>query len=150
MLRLWGEAERHQVAALLLAGKSAAAIAREFGVTKNAALGRIVRDDALHHLIAKPVLSRKTKLASLRLKWGWHQPKPFVYEGRKFKPPPVRAAPRMRLFSLTDLAVRGECRWPVEESAATVGGFLFCAAPCGLEESYCLYHKRLAYRLAGS
>ena len=114
-------------------------------------LGRIARDDELHRLIAKRVAPRKkVKQVSPQPMWGRHQPKPFVYNGPKFEPSPLRTAPRMRLLSLTDLAASGECRWPVEESAATVGGFLFCAAPCGLEESYCPHHRRLAYRPAVS
>jgi hypothetical protein len=149
-MRLWGEAERRQVAALLLAGKSAAAIAREFGgLTRNQVLGRIARDDELHRLIAKRAAPRrKAKPASPQLKWGRHQP--FVTDGPKFEPPPVRAVPRMRFLSLTDLAASGECRWPVEESAATVDGFLLCAAPCASEKPYCPCHMRLAYRPAVS
>jgi hypothetical protein len=151
MMRLWGEDERRQVASMLTAGGSAGTIARKLGITRNQVLGRIVRDDELHHLIAKRTTPRrKCKPASPQLGWGRHQPKPFVYKGWKFEPPPVRVAPRMRFLSLTDLADSGECRWPVQESAATVGGFLFCAAPCSAEKSYCSCHMRLAYRSAWS
>ena len=56
---------------------------------------------------------------------------------------PARTASGAKLRALAELAPHGECRFPVEESAA--GHFLFCAASCDPAEIYCTHHRSIAY-----
>ena len=113
---VWTEIERQRVAALLQAGRSMRRIGQQFGLTRNAVMGRVMRDGGLHRYVGHVVMNKPSAMHTV-----------VTTEA------PAGAKP---LFELT----RDDCRWPVAH-ASVVGGHLFCAMPAVPFCSYCAAHE---------
>jgi hypothetical protein len=151
----WSDEDRRTVMDMLDQHVPASIIAEEFGITRNAAIGRIARDKELHaHL--KHVHRKPKKIKPMRLpinpdaravdlamalvsfiaaKRGGKEPPPAS--------PPKPKKPAMRLLPLMKLGAN-QCRWPVKETQDVPGGHLFCGADTAFGESYCPYHAEMA------
>jgi hypothetical protein len=155
--RMWTDEERETVMHLLDSGVPASIIAEEFGITRNAAIGRIARDKELHahqtH-IRKPKKVKPIKPVRLPINPDARAVDmamalvSFIAAKRGGKePPPVQpsrpAKPAMRLLPLMKLGAN-QCRWPVKDAPEVPGGHLFCGADTAFGESYCAYHKQMA------
>jgi hypothetical protein len=148
------------VAQLVSAGCNARAISVVFGLSKNAVLGRLHRDEQLNKLwtdkcaaerprrkkykparkpiVAPPEIQDPPSAKKVTADWGaWEE-----REGRKKawaeKAKPA-AKPHMLLVPIMNLGAN-QCRWP-ESEAAVVGGYLFCGASTEFGNSYCDYHR---------
>jgi hypothetical protein len=137
----WNEDERETVMGLLDAHLSASAIAAQFHITRNAAIGRIARDRELHEHFLRTT-PKKPK-----------PPKRPPFKAKASPPPPppepVPAPNRMRLVPLLELG-RNECRWPVTRDLTVTGGHLFCGRRTADGAVYCAAHRRLAMPRSGS
>jgi hypothetical protein len=136
----WDEEERAVVMEFLDQHLSASAIAAQFHITRNAAIGRIARDHELHdhYLRVTPKKSKPPKRPPLKAKAS--------------PPPPAEPVPvpgRMRLVPLLELG-RNECRWPVTQDLTVTGGYLFCGRRTADGEVYCARHKAMATPRGGS
>lgn len=159
MDKLWTDAEVARVARMILDGLSRRKIAASVGLTRNAVIGRISRNDRLNALVQRPskpgtarkrmrkeskfagVLSAGPSTAIKRAEPGKTAPPAIrVYP----LPPPAPPPPDIRLVSLTALA-KDECKWPIDEDTKVVGLHRFCGRITGLGESYCDYHSRRAW-----
>ena len=138
----WHPERVERLKELWAAGKSAGQIAREFGLTRNAVVGKIQRANLPPRLVVerKPRPSR-ARPNNLRVK----------KEGRTFDPGdralPVESPKPPACKPVSLLAVRSsECRYPVAEWAGPDAPF-YCGAPtmddCG---PYCRWHARIAYQ----
>ena len=152
--RKWTDKERKQVAKLLAKGATAAVVAREMGIGRNQALGRIYRDPDL----ALRTFSRKPKVQ--------RPPRPPKEEKPSSKTPPVAAmvapageakAPLSPAATVTPpeppshpnpmpLIGTGRrwCKWPVAADSRVLGGFLCCGDRSLPNDVYCNAHRKLA------
>jgi GcrA cell cycle regulator len=154
----WPEAQTELLKTLWAEGKSgteiAAAIADQFGtrLSRNSVIGKVHR----LKLPARPkeVVTIAQKRSGRKAAKRLAKPKPAKRvtlpplpinrpEIAADAPPPRAAAfvalPGTTPKSLTDLAVRGECRWPIGENPT-----LFCG--CATDGVYCTAHAAMAYR----
>lgn len=147
-LPIWGEVDRQQVAAWLLAGKSMGRIAKLMGVTRGVVIGRVNRDRELHQCVGQIVVekavakSKKPKTSVPVVPALKPHVKRVPFGCVEVKEPPVSIKVELKAKPLVELA-RCECRFPVAE-ADVVGGHLFCARPTPYERSYCDRHQRVA------
>jgi GcrA cell cycle regulator len=134
----WSPDERAAVLEMLLRGETPDAVAVRFGISRDAASGRISRDPLLrdHRITLKDF--RRERLRR---------------EARKRPPagpqPELDAALSARLRPLVELGPR-QCRWPVLERAEVMGGYLFCSAACAPGAVYCREHAARARGQPGS
>lgn len=157
--RIWTDAERGEVARLLIDGLSARLVGEKVGLTRNAVIGRCHRDAELRPLLASQHAG---------VNQYWHAP--GRKRGRPPKPPkppkpdrktevqpaatvappmPWRAAqPASQHMLMLPLKTLGfdECKWPVASSSKVIGGFLFCGRDTVAEHVYCAEHCAVAYR----
>jgi GcrA cell cycle regulator len=115
------------IASVWFSGIRAAQIASMFdGASKNSIIGHYNRYPSVDYPLRRPKpKSTKTRLvASPR--------KPVQMQFRT----PAPSDPGMTGTRLEDLRSR-QCKWPLNDG----GPFLFCAAPAGVSENYCPYHK---------
>lgn len=155
--RKWTSGEREVVKALLARGATAATVAKEMGIGRNAALGRIYRDPemALREYPRKP-----------------RPPKP----PRFFKPNPPRQKPPLAVMAAAagdvvhsicepakplpapiklalahPMALIGTghrwCKWPVATDSRVLGGFLCCGRRSLPGDVYCYEHREKAARV---
>jgi hypothetical protein len=153
----WSETDRQEVAALLLAGKSAALIGRLIGLNRNQVIGRLYRDSELHRLIGKKYsavkIARDKKPSkpscpamlplAVKPESGRH---PGKRKDMKEKPPVLPmppGLPGMRQVPLLGLKSH-ECRFAVAEDHFVIGNHLFCGRPTGAGDVYCREHRALA------
>jgi hypothetical protein len=137
------------VAGMVKAGMSAGTIAAAFHISRNAVLGRVYRDPQLLQAWSRVAGSRRKgrpkKLPDppalianpapkqlVRANWG-------AWEEREMKRYQRRLPPKPMLRLKT-----GECKWPVQDDPASVGGYLFCAEPVEQGSSYCAKHTAKA------
>jgi len=142
----WTEAERERVAELLRQGYSRAGIAAATGITRNAAGGRIFRDEEL--MAVSKSVKRKAK-PKREPRERMHKPKsvnasaietPAATTFREARQIPM---PAPRLIPLVDLKA-AECKWPCRADKEAIGGQLFC----GVETEggvWCPYHSFIGY-----
>jgi hypothetical protein len=135
----WDEDTYKDVLHMLDAGMTQRAIARHYGISRNAAIGRIARDPVLHSHLGR-VAKKKPKPKVAKRVAPPKKPPPTPPEPPKKKTP---LGP-MRLVPMKDLA-QGECRWPVQE-ADVIGGHLFCGRRVAGFDIYCAEHMRASYR----
>lgn len=157
-VKMWTAEERSHVASLILDGKSCRAIGSMLDLTRNAVIGRIHRDKDLRPLLTEHGHPARTRKAASKPK---PPPKPKPTPVPKPPAPPPAAArkadptdwgawedteaqatrkpPAKSPKPLMDLG-RFECRFPVLENAAVVGGYLFCSEATRPEEVYCGHH----------
>jgi hypothetical protein len=150
----WSDEDRQTVMDMLDQHVSAAIIAEEFGITRNAAIGRIARDKELHaHL--KHVHRKPKKIKPMRLPINPDARAvdlamalvSFIAAKRGKQPqqpqPPRPRKPAMRLMPLMDTGSL-YCKWPVKDDPAVIGGILCCGAGTAFGESYCAWHAEMA------
>ena len=161
----WSDSERKQIAALIMAGRTCKQIAKAVGLNRNQVIGRLYRDKELHQLVGKnytvakmesrkPAKPKVPPVPPLHVKPVKSAVADCIFgAGKSLRhdkigssaptfPPPVRLAPRMLLVPLLDVG-RCQCRFPVETSASTIGGYLFCAAPAAPDQVYCDHHRAI-------
>ena len=142
---MWGDEERTKAARLLRQGLSASKIAKHFGMSRSAVLGRVRRDKELSEIGFKSDASHRTaqnlhpgNIAGKR-------------EGRAFDPgyverpkPPDASAydATARMTPLVDMT-KMECRFPIGDPRED--GFGFCGHARHPGYPYCLDHCRRAY-----
>jgi len=142
--RLWSDDDRHKVAGLLVDGASASEVGKAMQLTRNAAIGRIMRDKELHQLMSRrprqhhPVMHRPIT----HLHTSARRVEPLL------PPPEEEAEPNPGL--LMPIADTGSqwCKWPVKQAPEEVpGGYWCCGAPVGRGDVYCPHHRKIARRV---
>lgn len=150
----WSERDRKKVKRLLANGATGAVVAREMGISRNAALGRIWRDPQMkltwgtHH---KP---RAKKTTQSRPKQPSPDPNPqtvpvsppgvSVCRPVAVKTPvPVTAHGKGRPMALIGTGRRW-CKFPIREDAETLGHFLCCGHLSLPGDVYCKCHRDLS------
>jgi hypothetical protein len=151
---------------LVSAGCNARAISVVFGLSKNAVLGRLHRDEQLNKLWTaqrppkkrKPLPGPKRMAAPPDLKdppkasfvtgdwknWEEREGKKRAMEVKmQVKKPHMLLVPQMNLGP-------HQCKWPEVTDPTVTGGYLFCGAPTGAFETYCKYHKAKALAKGGT
>jgi hypothetical protein len=147
------------VKALLAKGATASIVAREMGIGRNAALGRIYRDPEMalvgwHHR-PKPKLQRPPRQPKPKQP---SSPKPAVAAMvtvtgdvvqsicAPVAPPP---APKPALAHPMALIGTGRrwCKWPVAADSRVLGGFLCCGCRSLPGDVYCAEHREKAARV---
>lgn len=114
------------------AGKSFAAVARDIGTTRNAAIGKFKRMEA-----REAITSGQTPPPRKR-----NRPAPVA----RVLPPPARAVvavPPIPSPAVGILEVTG-CKWAIGEDASLPGGHAFCNHTLKDGSPYCAYHTRAA------
>lgn len=156
--RKWTEVERETVKALLAKGATASTVAREMGIGRNAALGRIYRDPEMA-LVGwakrpKPKVPRPPRYFQRKPS----SPKPAVAAMvnvtgdvvqsicAPVEPPP---APKPALAHPMALIGTGKrwCKWPVAADSRVLGGFLCCGCRSLPGDVYCEEHRAKAARV---
>jgi hypothetical protein len=132
----WSETDRQEVAALLLAGKSAALIGQLIGLNRNQVIGRLYRDRELHRLIGK-------KYSAVRIARDKKPGKRCCPAMLPLAAKPDSALPGMRQVPLLGLRSH-ECRFAVAEDHSVTGNHLFCGRPTTPNEMYCREHRAIA------
>jgi GcrA cell cycle regulator len=148
-IETWTPERVEQLRHFVVNGLSCSQIATEFGVTRNAVIGKI------HRLGLCPVRGpggsgrpcsprpRRERAASRR---------PLLQilfcdgrgVGEATVTGPVQSAQPRSLLELT----KGQCRWPLSEAASYCGADLvFCGNEAIAGVSYCAGHARMAYRV---
>jgi hypothetical protein len=140
----WSETDRQEVAALLLAGKSAALIGRLIGLNRNQVIGRLYRDRELHRLIGKKYSAVRIVRDKKPSKPSKHPSKRKDCQEKSAVLPAPLGLPGMRQVPLLRLRSR-ECRFAVAEDHSVIGNHLFCAVPCAPDATYCKYHEAICH-----
>lgn len=142
----WTDQAIERLKSCLADGMSASEIGDEFGVTRNAIIGKARR---LGLDFSRKPYSR-----------GMGKPKPFVFRKAPLKPamryapavPPP--APEPEPIPIDDMAIptkqrrtlltlrKRECRWPVGDPLLDPQNFFFCGASQKDGSSYCPHHDR--------
>ncbi|MBB4200856.1 hypothetical protein CCR94_16100 [Rhodoblastus sphagnicola] len=132
---IWDETCINRLKDFWAEGKSASAIAAEFGTTKNAVIGKLnrlglafkqgkplaIEDEAVSQSAAVPTPARKEPVMEML---------------------PI-AKPAARRVALNDLTATS-CRWPIGDPRSE--DFGFCGAPKAIgDQPYCPSCRRLAY-----
>lgn len=156
--RKWSDEDRKQVAALLAKGATASVVAREMGIGRNQALGRIYRDPdlALRTYSKKPKVQRPPR-----------PPKATKAEKPSSTTQPVAAmvAPAGDVVHAEPAAPiatpeppshpnpmpligtgRRWCKWPVAADSRVLGGFLCCGDRSRPGDVYCVKHRKMSAR----
>jgi hypothetical protein len=156
-IHVWTEADRQTVADLLLAGKSARLIGAALGLTRNAIIGKLHRDDELHRLVGKqysavkmqrekPPKPKRPAIPSLKVKPDKNGQNGLNFGfpvGKSAPPQPMPPEPSgIRHLPLLGLRSR-ECRFAIAEDHSVIGYHLFCGRPTG-GDVYCREHRTIA------
>lgn len=145
-IRAWNDSERLRAAGMLREGLSASQMGSRFALTRNAIIGRVSRDDALHAIGFKaspgPRIKSEARVPTTKLVRD-HKPQPahkFTHNPlpKKEKPLVIPAVIVCREITLMELQ-RGDCRWPTN-TPEPFEGFLFCGSPVDEGRSYCPGH----------
>ena len=133
----WTDALMETLRQLWSAGVSASLIARELGhgITRNAVLGKAMREGLGAHKLARmgkpgPKRQRKRRKPVIR-----------VVNVATVLPDEPPKAPEMRQLQIYELA-NHHCRWPVGDPQN--GDFFFCAADRHDGAVYCPWHMKTA------
>lgn len=149
---LWTEADRQRVAQMLLDGLSASGIGAIFGLTRNAVIGRVHRDEGLRPLMRQPSPSpfpHKARAVPPKPPKPPKPKKPGHTETRPAAPPAVTAQsiiPKLKPQRLIPLAETGttRCKWPERYDPDVIGYYWCCGRETGGEHVYCAYHRHRA------
>jgi GcrA cell cycle regulator len=130
---LWSSDDRDMVATLLSRGATAAAVGRVMQISRNAAIGRINRDELLLKI------------------WEEMRPKRLPADGRRSSAGLARlggpdltvseAVGRMPLYETGSMW----CKWPVNRAPEVVGGVLCCGVATIPGDVYCARHRALSH-----
>lgn len=137
-MSVWTEEEAKRAAAMWAAGQSARAIGVAFGITRNAAMGR------LHRMGAKT--PRYQGQRCVGDDGGPQAPERTPYQRpRTFKAkpdfePPAPEPGTDSAFTTLDLQP-GQCKWPITQDAP----FMHCGQPIAEGSPYCPFHRRKAH-----
>lgn len=138
----WTQEQRDELFALWGFGKrNYSELAKHFGVTKNAIVGRMRRekeargipcDDKYSHRRPSNTDKPKKRKPMLTL------PGRAEFVITAYKPAPIVAPDEGQLASIIDVT---GCKWPVKDDPAYVGGVAFCNHHADEGQSYCPYHR---------
>lgn len=155
--RKWTDEQRETVKALLAKGATAAVVAREMGIGRNQALGRIYRDPdlALRKYPRKPKAPRPPRPPRPRKEKTAIQT-PAVADmvapaGDVVHSEPAALAPspepptHPNPMALIGTGTRW-CKWPVAADSRVLGGFLCCGDRSLPGDVYCSTHRKISAR----
>lgn len=127
--RAWTDDDRDQVSEMLRQGANAAAVGRQMQISRNAAIGRIMRDQVLRKIWVK-VRHKQVDMRRVRARQA-------AIDHVEVDEPAPGAIPLFETGSRW-------CKWPVGRDVTVCGKILCCGEHVLPSDVYCQCHRSMA------